>query len=101
LLEDITESDPQHCIKAAKFRSGTKAWLPLSSIANLTQAQDDKRNGETQKKQLGEARLFQGYSELRTFDLFKGSKQRERFRLEKPISISAQYCKIKRGFLSQ
>ncbi len=49
----------------------------LGGIANLPQAQDDKRNGETQGTELGEARLFQGYSELGTLDLFKGSKQRE------------------------
>jgi hypothetical protein len=51
------------------------AALGGTGIANLTQAQDDKRNGETQRKQLGEARLFQGYSQLCTLDLFKGSKQ--------------------------
>jgi hypothetical protein len=50
LLENISESDPQHDIKAANFGSGTSqhGW-PIGDIANLTQApQDDKRNGETQ-----------------------------------------------------
>jgi hypothetical protein len=64
---------------------GSKFWIrdhtamaALGGIANLTQApQDDKRNGETQGTKLGEARLFQGYSELCTLDLFQGSKQRE------------------------